>query len=101
MKNEKIDVPLELDAKILQYAESRKFNHMRWYRTLHARVAAVIMLGIIIGAVQLAGRKNNSRYIQQMAENTAQENFDWNEFEEKMEYVDNEIADEALYLAQL
>jgi hypothetical protein len=101
MKNEKIDVPLDLDAKILQYAESRKFNRMCWYRTLSTRAAAVIVIGAIIGTVQLAGRKNDSRYIQQLAENTAQENFDWNEFEEKLEYVDNEIADAAFYLAQL
>ena len=31
MKDEKFEVPQELDAKILQYAESKKFNTVRWY----------------------------------------------------------------------
>lgn len=101
MKKEKFEVPIELDAKILQYAAEKKFTAMHWYRTLPARAAAVILIGAIIGSLQFASRENKEKYIPQTAENFPAENLNWNDFEERMEYVANEIADEAVYLAQI
>ena len=101
MKDEKFEVPQELDAKILQYAESKKFNTVRWYRTIYARTAAVILIGTIIGSVQLTGGRKAAASRLQTAEKFRQESFDLDEFEANIEYVANEIADEALYLAQL
>ena len=104
MKKEKIEVPIELDAEILQYAASKKFKvrQMRWYRTLPARAAAVIFIGAVIGVLQFADKHKEAKPGRELAKTAVQQDvFDWNDFEEKMEYVAAEIADEAFYLAQL
>lgn len=101
MKKEKIDVPIELDARIMQYAASKKFVSLRWYNTLPARAAAVIFIGVIVGVFQFSVRKDAGKGIQQVAEQVQIDNINWNDFEERMEYVAGEIDKEAVYLAQL
>lgn len=101
MENKKIEVPLELDAAILQYAAGKKFVQFHWYRTVPAKAAAVLLLGIGLSAVYFSALREEKTGDLPLAENVQYENIDWNEFEYKLEFVDAEILAEAKYLAQL
>lgn len=102
MNKEKLEVPIELDAKILQYAAEKKFVRQVWYRSLPARAAALIIFGAAFALLQTVNRTDNSKNIK-IAENiqVQQDVPDWNDFEKKLEFVDEEIFAEAVYLAQL
>lgn len=98
MTKEKFDVPVEADAVVLQYAAAKKFNRNRWYRSVPVRAAAVIAVASGLAYMQFFRTENRVEKPVQVAET---ENFDWNDFEEKLEFVDEAIFAEAKYLAQL
>lgn len=100
MKDKKFEIPMEIDAAIMQYAAEKKFCQLKWYRSLAARAAALVFVGAVLAYVQFFPDRNVQK-IEHMAEKGKSEMTDWNDFEEKMEFVDNEILAEAIYLAQL
>ena len=100
MKNEKIEVPLELDAAVMQYAAEKNFAEKRWYWSLPARAAAVLLFGLALAVLHFAGEKPREGYVS-VAEMEQYENLDWTDFDSKLEFVDEEIMAEAKYLAQL
>ena len=100
MKEQKIEIPLELDAAVIQYAALKNFQKRNWYWSLPARAAVLVFAGAVLAYVQF-GRDNSMDKNVHTAEIARFEIHDWNDFEEKLEFVDDEIWAEAKYLAQL
>lgn len=98
MTKEKFEVPIEVDAAILQYAAAKKFHRRKLYWSLPVRAAALIAIAGGLAYMQFFRAENKVEQKVQMAET---ETFDWNEFEEKLEFADQEIFAEAKYLAQM
>ena len=100
MKEQKIEIPLELDAAVIQYAASKNFQKRSWYWSLPARAAVLVFAGAVLAYIQF-GRDNSMDKTVNTAEIARLEINDWNDFEEKLEFVDDAIWAEAKYLAQL
>lgn len=100
MEKEKLEIPVELDAKIMQYAAEKKFIQHRWYWSVPARAAAILLFGAAAVFFHFSDREHSPKDNLPLAENSI-EIPDWNDFEQKMEFIDEEIFIEARYLAQL
>ena len=98
MTKEKFEIPIELDAAVLQYASEKKFVRRRWYWSVPVRAAAAAAVALGLAYMQFFQAEKRVENTVQTAE---AENFDWNDFEAKLEFVDEAIFDEARYLAQL
>ena len=95
---EKIEIPTELDAKILQYAADKKFPQFRWYNSWAVRAAAVVIIGAAFICTDIFYDREPERPTLAAVE---KEELNWVDFEEKMDYLNDEIFVEAQYLAQL
>ena len=100
MKEKKIEIPLELDAAVIQYAASKNFQKRNWYWSLPARAAVLVFAGAVLAYIQF-GRDNGMEQIVHTEEIARFGSPEWSDFEEKIEFVDDEILAEAKYLAQL
>ena len=97
MDKEKLEIPLELDAAILQYAANKRFPESRRHFSWVFKIAALFIAVSVFGIVQFSADKEETMQLS----SAGTEEVDWENFEEKMEYLDEEIFFEAKYLAQL
>ncbi len=97
MDKEKLEIPMELDAAILQYAAAKKFPKMQWYRSWTFKAAAAVVVLAVLACTQIDWRQPQTVHFS----SAEKDEFNWEVFEEKMEYIDEEIFFEAQYLAQL
>ena len=57
MDKEKLEIPMELDAAILQYAAAKKFPKMQWYRSWTFKAAAAVVVLAVLACTQIDWRQ--------------------------------------------